>query len=167
MATKEFGAVTPTLSILAEPSVTVVDKVVNKRGTRKVAEAYLSYLYSDEGQDIAGKHYYRPRDPKAAEKYKAQFSPVKLFTIDEVFGGWAKAQDVHFQGRRPVRPDLRRQELTKSPCRRDWPPPLHSPQVDGQPPPVCLPGLADVTGPSGSAPMEDVRAATPAAETYP
>ena len=75
----------------------MVDKVVDKRGTRKVAEAYLNYLYSDEGQDIAGKHYYRPRDPKAAEKYKAQFSPVKLFTIDEVFGGWTKAQDTHFK----------------------------------------------------------------------
>ncbi len=102
LATKELGPdkfeiVTPTLSILAEPSVSVVDKVVDKRGTRKVAEAYLSYLYSPEGQDIAGKHYYRPRDEKAAEKYKAQFTPVKLFTIDEVFGGWAKAQDVHFK----------------------------------------------------------------------
>ncbi len=102
LATKELGPdkfeiVTPTLSILAEPPVTVVDKVVDKRGTRKVAEAYLNYLYSDEGQDIAGKHYYRPRDPKAAEKYKAQFSPVKLFTIDEVFGGWTKAQDTHFK----------------------------------------------------------------------
>ena len=102
LATKELGPdkfeiVTPTLSILAEPSVSVVDKVVDKRGTRKVAEAYLSYLYSDEGQDIAGKHHYRPRDPKAAEKYKAQFNSVMLFTIDEVFGGWAKAQDVHFK----------------------------------------------------------------------
>ncbi|WP_295557064.1 sulfate ABC transporter substrate-binding protein [uncultured Hyphomicrobium sp.] len=102
LATKELGPdkfeiVTPTVSILAEPSVTVVDKVVDKKGTRKLAEAYLNYLYTPEGQDIAGKHYYRPRDAKAAEKYKAQFSPVKLFTIDEVFGGWTKATEVHFK----------------------------------------------------------------------
>ncbi|HPG88237.1 MAG TPA: sulfate ABC transporter substrate-binding protein [Hyphomicrobium sp.] len=102
LATKELGPdkfeiVTPTISILAEPSVSVVDKVVDKRGTRKVAEAYLNYLYSPEGQDIAGKHYYRPRDAKAAEKYKAQFSETKLFTIDEVFGGWAKAAETHFK----------------------------------------------------------------------
>ena len=102
LATKELGPdkfeiVTPTISILAEPSVTVVDKVADKHGTRKVAEAYLSYLYSPEGQDIAGKHYYRPRDAKAAEKYKSQFSNVALFTIDEVFGGWAKATEVHFK----------------------------------------------------------------------
>ncbi len=102
LASKELGAdkfeiVTPTISILAEPSVSVVDKVVDKRGTRKVAEEYLNYLYSPEGQDIAGKHYYRPRDEKVAEKYKAQFSNVKLFTIDEVFGGWTAAQEVHFK----------------------------------------------------------------------
>jgi sulfate/thiosulfate-binding protein len=102
LATKELGPdkfeiVTPTISILAEPSVSVVDKVVDKKGTRKVAEAYLNYLYSDEGQDIAGKHYYRPRDAKAAEKYKSQFSAVKLFTIDDVFGGWSKATEVHFK----------------------------------------------------------------------
>jgi sulfate transport system substrate-binding protein len=101
LATKELGPdkfeiVAPSISILAEPPVTVVDKVVDKRGTRKVAEAYLNYLYTPEGQDIAGKHFYRPRDAKAVEKYKAQFSPVKLFTIDEVFGGWAKAQKTHF-----------------------------------------------------------------------
>ena len=102
LAAKELGAdkfeiVTPSISILAEPSVAVVDKVADKHGTRKVAEAYLNYLYSPEGQDIAGKHFYRPRDAKAAEKYKAQFSSVKLFTIDDVFGGWAKAQEVHFK----------------------------------------------------------------------
>ncbi|MBL8883092.1 MAG: sulfate ABC transporter substrate-binding protein [Hyphomicrobium sp.] len=102
LASKELGAdkfeiITPTVSILAEPSIAVVDKVVDKRGTRKVAEAYLNYLYSPEGQDIAGKHYYRPRDPQVAEKYKAQFSPTKLFTIDEVFGGWTAAQEVHFK----------------------------------------------------------------------
>lgn len=102
LATKELGPdkfdiVTPSISILAEPSVTVVDKVVDKRGTRKVAEEYLAYLYSPVGQEIAGKHYYRPHDPKAAEKYKAQFPPVQLFTIDEVFGGWTKATDAHFK----------------------------------------------------------------------
>jgi sulfate transport system substrate-binding protein len=102
LAAKELGAdkfeiVTPSISILAEPSVAVVDKVVDKRGTRKVAEAYLSYLYSAEGQDIAGKHFYRPRDEKAAAKYASQFAPVKTFNIDDVFGGWTKAQDTHFK----------------------------------------------------------------------
>lgn len=102
LAANELGAdkfeiVTPSVSILAEPSVSIVDKVVDKRGTRKVAEEYLKYLYSDEGQDLAGKHHYRPRDAKAAEKYKAQFSDVKLFTIDDVFGGWSKATDIHFK----------------------------------------------------------------------
>lgn len=102
LATKELGPdafeiVTPPVSILAEPSVSVIDKVVDKRGTRTVAEGYLNYLYSPEGQDIAGKHYYRPRDQKAQEKYKAQFLPVKLFTIDDVFGGWTAAQEIHFK----------------------------------------------------------------------
>ncbi len=92
----KFEIVVPSISILAEPPVTVVDKVVDKHGTRKLAEAYLNYLYSAEAQDIAGKNYYRPRDAKAAEKYKAQFAPVKLFTIDELFGGWANAQKTHF-----------------------------------------------------------------------
>jgi ABC-type sulfate transport system substrate-binding protein len=81
---------------LAEPPVTVIDKVVNKKGTRKIAEAYLHYLYSDEGQNLAGKHYYRPRNPQIAAKYADQFSKVNLFTIDEVFGGWQKAQKTHF-----------------------------------------------------------------------
>ena len=101
LALKEFGPekfeiVVPSVSILAEPPVTVVDKVVDKRGTRKVAEAYLQYLYSDEGQDIAGRNYYRPRDGKAVAKYAKTFSKVNLFTIDEVFGGWQKAQRTHF-----------------------------------------------------------------------
>lgn len=101
LAVKELGPekyeiVTPSLSILAEPPVTVVDKNVDKKGTRKVATAYLEYLYSAEGQEIAGKHYYRPRDQKAAAKYANQFSKVKLFSIDEVFGGWQKAQKTHF-----------------------------------------------------------------------
>jgi sulfate/thiosulfate-binding protein len=92
----KFEIVTPSLSILAEPPVSVVDKNVDKKGTRKVAEEYLNYLYSDEAQDIAGKNFYRPRDAKAATKYEKQFTPVKLFTIDGVFGGWAKAQKTHF-----------------------------------------------------------------------
>ena len=99
---KEFGAdkfeiVIPPFSILAEPTVAVVDKNADKHGTKEVAKAYLDYLYSDEGQDIAGKNFYRPRNPKYAEKYKSQLVPVKLFTIDEGFGGWAKAFDAHFK----------------------------------------------------------------------
>lgn len=98
---KEFGAdkfdiVYPPVSILAEPPVAVVDKVVDKRGTRKEAQAYLEYLYSPEGQDIAGKNFYRPIDPKAAAKYSKQFPKINLFTIDDVFGGWTKAQKTHF-----------------------------------------------------------------------
>ena len=93
---EKFELVTPSLSILAEPPVAVVDKVVDKRGTRKVATAYLEYLYSPEGQTLAGDNYYRPRDAKIAAKYAKQFAPVKLFTIDEVFGGWANAQKTHF-----------------------------------------------------------------------
>ncbi|MDS4030496.1 MAG: sulfate ABC transporter substrate-binding protein [Candidatus Contendobacter sp.] len=92
----QFEIVTPSLSILAEPPVTMVDKVVDKKGTRKAAEAYLQYLYSEEGQSIAGKHFYRPRDPKIAAQYAGQFAKVNLFTIDEVFGGWRKAQKTHF-----------------------------------------------------------------------
>ncbi len=101
LALEEFGKdkfeiVTPSLSILAEPPVSVVDKVVDKRGTRKVAEAYLNYLYSPTGQDVAGKNFYRPRDKAAQAKYAKQFGRVNLFTIDEVFGGWQKAQKTHF-----------------------------------------------------------------------
>ncbi|UDM18534.1 sulfate ABC transporter substrate-binding protein [Vogesella sp. XCS3] len=101
LATKELGPdkfdiVVPSISILAEPPVSIVDKVVDKRGTRKVAEAYLQYLYSPEGQELAAANYYRPRDPKVAAKYAGKFAKVKLFTIDQVFGGWAKAQKVHF-----------------------------------------------------------------------
>jgi sulfate/thiosulfate transport system substrate-binding protein len=101
LATKELGPekfeiITPSLSILAEPPVSVVDKVVDKRGTRKVATAYLEYLYTPEGQDIAGKHYYRPRDKKTADKYAKQFGKVNLFTIQDVFGGWTSAQKTHF-----------------------------------------------------------------------
>jgi sulfate transport system substrate-binding protein len=101
LAIKELGPdkveiVAPSVSILAEPPVSVVDKVADKRGTRKVAEAYLQYLYSDEGQEIAAKNYYRPVSEKTAKKYAAQYPKVKLFTIDEVAGGWTKAQKAHF-----------------------------------------------------------------------
>jgi sulfate transport system substrate-binding protein len=92
----KFEVVVPSLSILAEPPVTVVDKVVDRRGTRKVAQAYLEYLYSEEGQDIAGRHYYRPRLEKVAAKYAGQFTKVSLITVHEVFGGWQKAQKTHF-----------------------------------------------------------------------
>ena len=92
----KFDIVAPSLSILAEPPVTVVDKVVDKRGTRAVAQAYLEYLYSPEGQEIAGHHHYRPIEPAAAARFAKQFPKVNLFTIDEVFGGWTKAQKTHF-----------------------------------------------------------------------
>jgi sulfate/thiosulfate-binding protein len=88
--------VTPSISILAEPPVAVVDKNVDRKGTRGVAEAYLQYLYSPEGQEIAAKHHYRPRDAKIAAKYQGQFASVKLFTVDEAFGGWQAAQKAHF-----------------------------------------------------------------------
>ncbi|MBU3724957.1 MAG: sulfate ABC transporter substrate-binding protein [Burkholderiaceae bacterium] len=101
LARKEFGSdkfeiVTPSLSILAEPPVTVVDKVADKRGTRALANAYLEYLYTPEGQQIAAKHFYRPRDAKVAAQHAKQFVSIKLFTIDEVFGGWQNAQKTHF-----------------------------------------------------------------------
>ena len=101
LAFKEFGAdkfdiVYPPTSILAEPPVSVVDKVVDKRGTREVATAYLEYLYSPEGQEIAARNFYRPIDPAIAAKYAANFPKINLFTIAEVFGGWAKAQKIHF-----------------------------------------------------------------------
>lgn len=88
--------VLPSQSILAEPPVSVVDKVVDKKGTRAVAQAYLEYLYTPEGQEIAARNYYRPRLPVVAQKYAATFPKVKLVTIDEVFGGWQKAQKTHF-----------------------------------------------------------------------
>jgi sulfate/thiosulfate transport system substrate-binding protein len=88
--------VVPSLSILAEPPVAVVDKVVDKKGTRAVAEAYLQFLYSPEGQEIAARNHYRPRDPKMAAKYAGTFAQVTLFTIDEAFGGWQNAQKAHF-----------------------------------------------------------------------
>src|SRR5450830_1160416 len=97
---KEFGGkvdiIYPSLSILAEPPVTVVDKNVDKKGTRTVATAYLEYLYTDEGQDIAGKNFYRPISEKFQAKYVKQLPTLKLFTIDEAFGGWTKAAKEHF-----------------------------------------------------------------------
>ncbi len=92
----KFEIIVPSLSILAEPPVTVVDKNAKKHGTEAVSKAYLEYLYSDEGQDIAGKHYYRPTNPKYVEKYASQFPKVNLIKIDDVFGGWQKAQKTHF-----------------------------------------------------------------------
>jgi len=101
LAIKELGPekveiVSPSISILAEPPVAVVDKVVDRRGTRKVAEAYLQFLYTDEGQEIAAQNYYRPIDEKIAKKYASQYPKLKLFTIEEVAGGWNKAQKTHF-----------------------------------------------------------------------
>jgi sulfate/thiosulfate transport system substrate-binding protein len=101
LAQREFGKdkfeiVSPPLSILAEPPVAIVDAVADKKGTRPVAEAYLKYWYSKEGQEIAARNSYRPRDPEIAKKYEASFAKVELFTIDDVFGGWAKAQQEHF-----------------------------------------------------------------------
>lgn len=101
LAVKEFGAdkleiVTPSVSILAEPPVAVVDRFARRHGTEEVARAYLEYLYSDEGQEIAGKHFYRPRSEKAVAKYASVFPKVNLFSIEEVFGGWQKAQKTFF-----------------------------------------------------------------------
>ena len=92
----KYDIVVPPVSILTEPTVSIVDKVVDKRGTRAVAQAYLEYLYTAEGQEIAAKHFYRPRMESVAKKYAEQFPDIKLFTIDEVFGGWQKAQKEFF-----------------------------------------------------------------------
>ncbi|WP_354112073.1 sulfate ABC transporter substrate-binding protein [Bradyrhizobium sp. S3.12.5] len=101
LALKEFGPekfeiVAPPQSILAEPPVAIVDKVADKKGTRNVADAYLQYWYTKEGQEIAARNFYRPRDPEIAKKYENSFAKVELFTIDDVFGGWTKAQKEHF-----------------------------------------------------------------------
>jgi len=97
---KEFGSkvdiVYPSISILTEPPVTVVDKNVDRKGTRKVAEAYLQYLYSDEGQEIAGKNFYRPINEKIKAKYEKALPKIALFTIEQAFGGWDKAAKDHF-----------------------------------------------------------------------
>jgi sulfate/thiosulfate-binding protein len=92
----DYEIVVPSISILAEPPVAVVDRVAKRRGTEAVAKAYLEYLYSEEGQEIAARNYYRPRLEAVAKKHADQFPQVKLFTIDEEFGGWAKAQKAHF-----------------------------------------------------------------------
>jgi sulfate transport system substrate-binding protein len=101
LAVRELGAgkfqiVVPSLSILAEPPVTVVDRVVDRHKTRPVAEAYLQYLYSQEGQTLAARHYFRPRDPAVRAQYAAQFPEIRLVTIDQAFGGWNAAQAAHF-----------------------------------------------------------------------
>ena len=101
LSLKEYGAgrfeiVYPKLSILAEPPVALVDKVVDKKGTRAVAQAYLEFLYTPQGQEIAAKHFYRPRDAAIATKYAPQFPKLELFSVDQLFGGWAKAQKTHF-----------------------------------------------------------------------
>lgn len=92
----QFEFVAPSLSILAEPSVSLVDKVAKRHGTTAVAEAYLNHLYSEEGQELAAKHFYRPRNEAVAKKYAGKFAKIELITIDEVFGGWKNAQTVHF-----------------------------------------------------------------------
>ena len=94
--TDKFEIVTPSISVLAEPPVAVVEKFARKHGNAEVAKAYLDYLYSDEGQDIAGKNFYRPRNEKAAAKYASQFASLKLVTVDQEFGGWQAAQAKHF-----------------------------------------------------------------------
>jgi sulfate/thiosulfate transport system substrate-binding protein len=101
LSIKELGPekveiVVPPQSILAEPPVSIVDKVVDKKGTRSVAQAYLEYLYTPEGQEIAAKNYYRPRLESVAKKYASTFPKIKLVTIDDTFGGWQKAQNTHF-----------------------------------------------------------------------
>jgi len=95
----QFDIIAPTASILAEPPVAVVDKVANKRGTAAVAKAYLEYLGSPEGQEIAAKNHYRPRDPNVLKKHAGEFAQVKLFTIDDAFGGWTNANTAHFADR--------------------------------------------------------------------
>ncbi|QBQ15014.1 sulfate ABC transporter substrate-binding protein [Acinetobacter haemolyticus] len=92
----KFEIIYPSISILAEPSVAIVDKTVDKNGNRQLARGYLNFLYSPQGQQLAAKHYFRPRNPQVAAKYAAQFPKVKLFSIHDVFGGWEKAQKTHF-----------------------------------------------------------------------
>ena len=101
LAIKELGPdkveiVAPSLSILAEPPVAVVDKVVDRRGTRKLAEAYLQYLYTEEGQEIAAQNYYRPTNEKISKKYASQYPKIKLITVEDIAGNWSKAQKTHF-----------------------------------------------------------------------
>ena len=93
----KFDIIVPSLSVLAQPPVAIVDKNVDKKGTRQVAQAYLEYLYSEAGQEIAARNYYRPTLDKVAKKYAKQFPAVTLFTVDEAFGDWSKAKEVHFK----------------------------------------------------------------------
>ena len=92
----KYDIIYPSISILAEPSVAIVDKTVDKDGNRNLARGYLNFLYSPLGQELAAKHYFRPRNPQVAAKYAQQFPKIKLFSIHDVFGGWAKAQKTHF-----------------------------------------------------------------------
>jgi sulfate/thiosulfate transport system substrate-binding protein len=92
----QIEMVTPSMSILAEPPVTVVDKVADRKGTRAAAEAYLQFLYTRDAQDLVARHHYRPRDPEVAARYASSFAQIELFTIDEAFGGWQNAQKTHF-----------------------------------------------------------------------
>jgi sulfate/thiosulfate-binding protein len=101
LAAREMGAgafdiITPSVSVLAEPPVALIDSVVDRKGTRAVAEAYLEYLYTPEGQDIVARHFFRPTNPVVVERYTTQFPQTRLFTVDSAFGGWAKAQSDHF-----------------------------------------------------------------------
>lgn len=101
LAVKEFGTdkfeiITPSVSILAEPPVAVIEKVARRHGNEAVAHAYLEFLYTEEGQDLIGKHFYRPRSEKAVAKYSSRFAQTKLFTLQELFGSWEKAQSIHF-----------------------------------------------------------------------
>jgi sulfate transport system substrate-binding protein len=96
MGADAFDIVLPSVSVLAEPPVALIDSVVDRKGTRAVAEGYLEYLYTPEGQDIVARHFFRPSDPAVAERYAAQFPQLELFTVDAVFGGWASAQAKHF-----------------------------------------------------------------------
>jgi sulfate/thiosulfate-binding protein len=96
MGQDKLDIVIPSVSILAEPTVAVVDTVVDRKGTRAVARAYLEYLYSPEGQDVVARNFFRPRDPDVAARYREQYPDIRLFTIDDVFGGWPRAQAEHF-----------------------------------------------------------------------
>ena len=96
MGADAFDIVRPSVSVLAEPPVALLDAVVDRKGSRAVAEAYLEYLYSDEGQDIVARHFFRPSNAAVLARYAEQFPPMRLFTVDEVFGGWSAAQAEHF-----------------------------------------------------------------------
>jgi sulfate transport system substrate-binding protein len=96
MGADAFDIVRPSVSVLAEPPVALMDSVVDRKGTRAVAEAYLDFLYTPEGQDIVARNFFRPADTTVAQRYAAQFPPMRLFSVDEVFGGWARAQAEHF-----------------------------------------------------------------------